>query len=106
MPAMASTCLGSTIRLWIWWEWFSTAPRGVAIGADAKGVLAVDFKQVGGLIKNIGDGLVVQDVVHEDKDKQESSEDSQMTDQLTTSDLAARPLSVTFAIQSIIVVNI
>ena len=33
--------------------------RGVAVGADAEGVLPVDFEQVGGFVENVGDGLVV-----------------------------------------------
>ena len=32
---------------------------GVAVGADAEGILAVDFQQVGGFVENAGDGLVV-----------------------------------------------
>jgi hypothetical protein len=32
---------------------------GVAVGADAEGILAVDFEQVGGLVENRGDGFVV-----------------------------------------------
>jgi hypothetical protein len=33
--------------------------RGIAVGANAEGVLAVDLEQVGGLVENVGDGLVV-----------------------------------------------
>ena len=32
---------------------------GVAVGADAEGILAVDFEQVGGLVEDAGDGLVI-----------------------------------------------
>ena len=32
---------------------------GIAIGTNAKGILAVDFEQVGGLVENSGDGFVV-----------------------------------------------
>src|ERR1700733_4330439 len=32
---------------------------GVAVGADAERILPIDFEQVGGFIKNVGDGLVV-----------------------------------------------
>ncbi len=32
---------------------------GVAVGADAEGILAVDFEQVGGFVENSGDGFVV-----------------------------------------------
>ena len=39
--------------------------RGVAIGADAEGILSVDFEQVGGFEENVGDSLIV----HELKDK-------------------------------------
>ncbi len=38
--------------------------RGVAVRADAEGILAVDFQQVGGFVENAGDGFVV----HCDKD--------------------------------------
>jgi hypothetical protein len=32
---------------------------GIAVGADAEGILAVDFEQVGGFVENAGDGFVV-----------------------------------------------
>ena len=32
---------------------------GVAVGADAEGILAVDFEQVGGFVEDAGDGFVV-----------------------------------------------
>ena len=32
---------------------------GVAVGADAERVSAVDFEQVGSFVENAGDGLVV-----------------------------------------------
>ncbi len=32
---------------------------GIAVGADAKRILPIDFEQVGGFVKNVGDGLVV-----------------------------------------------
>jgi hypothetical protein len=32
---------------------------GVAVRADAEGILAVDFEQVGGFVENAGDGFVV-----------------------------------------------
>ena len=37
---------------------------GVAVRADAEGILPVDFEQVGGFVENAGDGFVV----HCDKD--------------------------------------
>ena len=33
--------------------------RGVAVGADAERILPIDLEQVGGLVENVGDGLVV-----------------------------------------------
>ncbi len=33
--------------------------RRVAIGTDAEGILAVDLEQVGGLVEDVGDGLVI-----------------------------------------------
>ena len=32
---------------------------GVAVGADAEGILTVDFEQVGGFVENAGDGFVI-----------------------------------------------
>ncbi len=32
---------------------------GVAIGTDAKGILPVDFEQIGSLVQDVGDGFVV-----------------------------------------------
>ncbi len=32
---------------------------GIAVGADAEGILAVNFKQVGSFVKDAGDGFVV-----------------------------------------------
>ncbi len=32
---------------------------GVAVGANAKGILAVDFEQIGGFVEYAGDGFVI-----------------------------------------------
>jgi hypothetical protein len=40
------------------WEGFDGL-GGIAVGADAEGVLSVDFEQVGGFIKDAGYGFVV-----------------------------------------------
>jgi hypothetical protein len=40
---------------------------GVAIGADAEGILPVDFEQVGSLVEDVRDSLVI----HALKDKQD-----------------------------------
>ncbi len=37
------------------------ASRGVAIGAHAEGILAVDFEQIGGFVEKAGDGFVVHE---------------------------------------------
>ena len=34
---------------------------GVAVGADAEGILAVDFEQVGSFVEDAGDGFVVHE---------------------------------------------
>ena len=36
--------------------------RGVAVGANAEGVLAVDLEQVGGFVKNIRESLVIHEL--------------------------------------------
>ena len=33
--------------------------RGIAVGANAERILPVDFEQVGGLVENVGDRLVI-----------------------------------------------
>ena len=59
MPGIASTCLGSAMSVFDLLRMVLDRLRGVAVGADAEGILAVDFEQVGGLVENVGDGLVV-----------------------------------------------
>ena len=41
--------------LWISFERFG----GIAVRADAKGVIPIDLHQIGGLVKNTGDGFVI-----------------------------------------------
>ena len=33
--------------------------RGIAVGADAEGILAVDLQQVGSFVEDVGNGLVI-----------------------------------------------
>jgi hypothetical protein len=35
---------------------------GVAVGTNAEGILPIDFKQVGSLVKDVGDGFIVHRV--------------------------------------------
>jgi hypothetical protein len=56
---MASTFFGSPMMSLICSVMILDGLRGVAVGADAEGILAVDFEQVGGFVENRGDGFVV-----------------------------------------------
>ena len=67
MPGMASTCLGSSINVGDLLRVILDGLRGVAVGADAEGILPVDFEQVGGFVENVGDGLVVHGQVRLNK---------------------------------------
>ncbi len=63
MPGMASRALGSDVGGGEGGELgglLLDGLGGAAVGADAEGVLAVDFEQGGGFVEEAGDG----DVVH------------------------------------------
>ena len=59
MPGMARTCLGSPMSVFDLLRVIFDGLRGIAVGADAEGVLPIDLEQVGSFIENVGDGLVV-----------------------------------------------
>ena len=59
MPGMAEHFLGFTDQVGDLLSLGLDGFGGVAVRADAEGILAVDFEQVGGFVENAGDGFVV-----------------------------------------------
>ena len=59
MPGIASTCLGSLMMSFSLMRVAFDGLRGIAIGANAERILPINFEQVGRLVQNVGDRLVI-----------------------------------------------
>ena len=59
MPGISSTFFGSLIKSAICCGRASIGLRGVAVRANAKRILPVDFEQVSSFVEDAGDGFVV-----------------------------------------------